>query len=178
MSEKIKQTKGKPRFWGRVDIPAMTEPVAELRRVIIEDIKKYPETMEWPNIHISVWVDAIQRHLDDIREENNVFAVDPETGLPHFFAIGFSYMVISREYRKKNSTEKDKKDGNLFILSLPSGGRKMVFKTFEEGERYVRERIGDRVSHTHTDFSSYSVWEIFEEGKESERFCLQQVLVC
>lgn len=98
-----KQLNNKPKFWGRVDIPAMTEPVAELRRVIIEEVGKYPESMSWPNIPPEEFVDAIQRHLDDIREAGDPFAVDPESGLPHINAIGFNYMVLSMKYR--NSCE-------------------------------------------------------------------------
>jgi hypothetical protein len=42
----------------------------------------------------------MKRHLDDILEAGEVFAIDPETGLPHFFAIGFNYMVISMKYNE------------------------------------------------------------------------------
>ena len=103
MSDEQKQLTGKPKYWGRVDIKAMIDPVAEVRRIAIEEIKKYPESMRWNDIPIEHFFDAIQRHCDAIREENNPAAIDPDTGLPHYYAIGFNYMVISmklqgREY--------------------------------------------------------------------------------
>lgn len=94
-----KQTLGKHKFWNRVDIPAMTEPVAELRTVIIEKVGKYPESMNWPNIPAYEFIDAIQRHLDDIREAGDPFAIDPESGLPHLHHIGFNYMVAQMKLR-------------------------------------------------------------------------------
>jgi len=94
-----KQTKGKHKYWNRVDIPAMIEPVAEQRRVIIEEIGKYPESMEWPDICVTEFIDAMQRHMDDVREAGDPFAIDPETGNPHLFAIGFNYMVWAMKYK-------------------------------------------------------------------------------
>ena len=104
MSDKEKQLKGKHRFHGRVDVSALIEPVAELRKVIIEDIEKYPESMEWPSIPPFEFVDAIQRHLNKIYEAGDPFALDKETGLPHIHAIGFNRMVLEMKRKKRNKS--------------------------------------------------------------------------
>jgi hypothetical protein len=98
MSEQQKQTKGKFRYYGRVDIPAMIEPVAELREQIITVNKKYPESMAWPDIQENHFIDALQRHLNSIMLEG-LGSIDNETGLPHLYAIGFNYMVLSMKMK-------------------------------------------------------------------------------
>ena len=98
MSEQQKQTKGKNRYYGRVDVPAMIEPVAELREQIISVNKKYPESMAWPDIEEGHFIDALQRHLNEIMV-GGLMAIDRETGLPHLYAIGFNYMVLSMKMK-------------------------------------------------------------------------------
>ena len=93
-----KQTNGKPKFWNRVDIGAMIRPVAELRDVAITKIGKYPENMDWGKIGPEYFIDAMQRHLNEINSSGNPWEVDKETGLPHLFAIGFNYMVLCIKY--------------------------------------------------------------------------------
>ena len=98
--KEAKQTKGKPKFAGRVDIAAMIEPVAELRRVAVEEIGKYDETMEWPDHDAWDFLDALQRHMNKIYSAGDPYAIDPETGLPHLYAVGFNYMVVSMKMRE------------------------------------------------------------------------------
>lgn len=133
MSDKQKQLNGKHKFWNRVDIPDMTEPVAELRKVIIEDIGKYPESMEWPDIPVEDFIDAIQRHLDDVREAGDPFAVDPESGLPHLYAVGFNYMVWSMKHRNSE-------------MEIMSSDKKMdILRHIQELHRKTESYIGDTV---------------------------------
>ena len=94
MSDKQKQLKGKPKYWNRVDTSACCDGVAEVRRVAIEDLKKYPESMSWPDIPTEDFADAIKRHYDKMNEVGDPFAIDPETGEPHIHAIQFCCMVL------------------------------------------------------------------------------------
>lgn len=102
-----KQLSAKLRYFGRVDIPASIEGIALLRKKIIEEIGKYPESMKWPAISPEHFIDAIQRHLNKIYEAGDPFALDEETGLPHIFAIQFNAMVLEMKRRENESVHNE-----------------------------------------------------------------------
>ena len=95
----LKVLVNKPKYFNRVDIPAMIEPVAELRKIAIEEIGKYDEGFEFTDLEPHLFIDAIQRHLNKIYSAQDTWALDEETGLPHFYALGFNYMALSMIYR-------------------------------------------------------------------------------
>jgi hypothetical protein len=76
-------------------VSACVDGVAELRRVVIEELKKYPESMEWENVPLHEFTQAIFRHVKECIDSGNPFAVDPETKLPHIYAIQFNCMVLA-----------------------------------------------------------------------------------
>jgi len=94
---KDKITKGKVKYHGVVDIPALIEPVAELRRVVHEVLKKYEGyNMTFDGIEAPDFKDAIQRHLNQMEYP---FAIDEETGCPHIWSIMFNAMVLEIKRR-------------------------------------------------------------------------------
>lgn len=97
-----KITKGKVRYHGVVDIPACIEPVAEVRRVIHEDLKKYTGyNMAFDEINPWEFIDAIQRHLNAIYKSGDPFDLDAETGCPHISHIGCNNMFLEIQRREK-----------------------------------------------------------------------------
>ena len=106
MSDKQKQTAGKLKYHGRVDLEACTSGIAALRGVIIDDIGKYPESMEWPAIDTHHFIDALYRHTMCI-VDGGIGATDSETGLPHLYAVQFNAMVLAMRLR-------DARDHRLF----------------------------------------------------------------
>ena len=97
-----KITKGKPRYHGVVDIPACIEPVAEVRRVIHEELKKYSGyNMTFEDTNPWEFIDAIQRHLNKIYQSGDPFAHDAETGCPHISHIACSNMFLEIQRRGK-----------------------------------------------------------------------------
>jgi len=95
---KSKILTGKHRFSGVVDIPALVEPVAELRRVVHEVLKKYEGyNMTFDDVDPNSFKDAIQRHLNGM---DNPFATDDETGCPHIWSIMFNAMVLEIQRRR------------------------------------------------------------------------------
>ena len=96
-----KITSGKVRYHGVVNIPACIEPVAEVRKVIHEDLKKYKGyNMVFSDTDPWEFVDAIQRHLNKIYEEADPFALDHETGCPHISHIACNQMFLEIKRRK------------------------------------------------------------------------------
>lgn len=92
--DKQKQLTGKERYFNRVDVEACIAPVARVRSAAIDNLKKYPESMQWRDISIVHFVDAIQRHLNAIYAAGDIFAEDPETGCMHIDAIAWNHHVI------------------------------------------------------------------------------------
>ena len=105
--DKQKQLKGKPVYMNRVHTKCATEGIALLRAEAIDNIKKYPESMSWPDIPACQFADAIKRHYDAMNEAGDPFAVDPETGLPHIWAIQFNCMVLEMKRRGVEYEVKD-----------------------------------------------------------------------
>lgn len=95
-----KDIKDKPRFSGVVDTSALLEPVAELRYVIHEILKKYEGyNMAWDDISSVDFLDADQRHTNKMK--GDPFAIDQETGCPHIWHKMFNMMVLEVHRRRK-----------------------------------------------------------------------------
>lgn len=95
-----KQLSGKLTYTGRVDVRACTEGIAMLRSKAIDELKKYPESMSWPDITQEQFLDAMYRHTMAM-VDGGVDSVDPETGLPHLYAVQFNAMVLAMKFRDK-----------------------------------------------------------------------------
>ena len=126
-----KQLDGKPRYHGRVDVSSCIDGVAGVRKVIIEDIKKYGEDMDLDMVSVEELVDANFRHTIAMQED--AFAVDHETGKPHLHHIQTNCMFIERKRRKKELenvvTECEVRNiVHRNVLSVPSRDRDELFK--------------------------------------------------
>ena len=94
-----KQCSGKPKYFNRVDISCCIDGIAKLREYALNVIKKYPEAMSWKDIPASEFLDAIQRHYNEINYRG-LEAVDPEFPESfHLHAIQWNCMVLEMKRR-------------------------------------------------------------------------------
>lgn len=95
-----KVTKGKARYYGRVDIAACIEGISKVREVIIDDLELYPEDMDLDKVSEEELIDANFRHLMKM-QAFGFDSKDLQTGRPHLHHIQTNCMFLERKRRKK-----------------------------------------------------------------------------
>jgi len=80
------------RITGKNPLEAALFAISEIRRYNLDEAKKYEEKVSWKGAKLRDFIDPILRHAVPLYGDAD--AVDPESKLPHTYAILFYCMVL------------------------------------------------------------------------------------